>query len=333
MINNKQVQLENQLTAEEYENFIDGGYFIVKNAISEEKLDVIEKRMDQIDADVRKMGWDEYRNREIGPHNNLIYPDFIPKSGFFIELLDNPKVFPKVYGLLGWNIYLYYSDLVVTPPSPVVPMDKKIVADDWHQDSGRVNQEIFNGTHIKFFDPTVPRLSLKVGYFLSDCSKPDRGNMCVVDGSQLWNFDRVKSEGQWESYMTPILAERGDAVVFDRRLWHSRSENYSDITRKVLFYGYAYRWMQGHIYNSIVLMSVYEDLLEDYQIRQQLLGMGLTADNAYYPEDNDVPLRKTLAELSKDGNIVYWEKPLHEEQRELVDVRKLVENVKKDLKT
>ena len=305
MIDNKQVQLENQLTAEEYENFIDGGYFIVKNAISEEKLDVIEKRMDQIDADVRKMGWDEYRNREIGPHNNLIYPDFIPKSGFFIELLDNPKVFPKVYGLLGENQFLYYSDLVVTPPRLEKNESGKVEINDWHQDSGRVNREIFNGTNIKFFDPTVPRLSLKVGYFLSDCTEPNRGNMYIIDGSHLWNFKGLNDD-DIDSYTKPILADRGDAVIFDRRLYHSRSENDSDITRKMLFYGYAYRWMQGHIYNSIVLMSIYEDLLENYPVRQQLLGMGLTADNAYYPEDKDIPLKGMLDELEGYGDIVCW---------------------------
>ena len=33
-------------------------------------------------------------------------------------------------------------------------------------------------------------------------------------------------------------------LVFDRRLWHSRSDNLSDITRKAVFTGYTYRWIR-----------------------------------------------------------------------------------------
>jgi len=33
-------------------------------------------------------------------------------------------------------------------------------------------------------------------------------------------------------------------VMFDRRLWHMRSPNTSNVTRKVLFLAYAYRWIR-----------------------------------------------------------------------------------------
>ena len=39
-----------------------------------------------------------------------------------------------------------------------------------------------------------------------------------------------------------MTAEPGDAVFFDRRIWHTRSRNYSRHTRKVVFFGYTYRW-------------------------------------------------------------------------------------------
>ena len=41
-----------------------------------------------------------------------------------------------------------------------------------------------------------------------------------------------------------ITANPGDAFIFDRRLWHSRSTNLSTITRKMLFVGYTYRWIR-----------------------------------------------------------------------------------------
>ena len=39
-----------------------------------------------------------------------------------------------------------------------------------------------------------------------------------------------------------VTAEPGDAVFFDRRIWHGRSRNYSRHTRKAVFFGYTYRW-------------------------------------------------------------------------------------------
>ena len=42
----------------------------------------------------------------------------------------------------------------------------------------------------------------------------------------------------------PVLAKPGTAVFFDRRIFHASSPNTSDVTRKVLFYGYSYRWLR-----------------------------------------------------------------------------------------
>ena len=48
---------------------------------------------------------------------------------------------------------------------------------------------------------------------------------------------------------TDLLVKRGTAVLFDRRMWHSRGWNFSELTRKVLFMGYSYRWLRGLDYN------------------------------------------------------------------------------------
>jgi ectoine hydroxylase-related dioxygenase (phytanoyl-CoA dioxygenase family) len=42
-----------------------------------------------------------------------------------------------------------------------------------------------------------------------------------------------------------VTADPGDAVFFDRRLWHARSDNHSTVTRKAVFFGYTYRWIAG----------------------------------------------------------------------------------------
>ena len=110
------------------------------------------------------------------PRTALFYPNFIPTDPLFANLVDNAQVLPKVWGILGWNIYLYHAHLIVTPPAGV-PRDDKTFG--WHQDSGRVNLEMEGHPR--------PRLSLKVAYFLSDTSVEGRGNFWVIPGSHLWD--------------------------------------------------------------------------------------------------------------------------------------------------
>lgn len=41
-----------------------------------------------------------------------------------------------------------------------------------------------------------------------------------------------------------MLASPGDAFIFDRRLWHPRSDNRSEYTRRVIFLAYTFRWVR-----------------------------------------------------------------------------------------
>ena len=50
----------------------------------------------------------------------------------------------------------------------------------------------------------------------------------------------------------PVCIKAGTAVLFDRRMWHRRGINTSAVTRRVLFFGYSYRWLRGLDYNLIL---------------------------------------------------------------------------------
>ena len=74
------------------------------------------------------------------------------------------------------------------------------------------------------------------------------------------------------------------------------------VTRKVLFYGYCYRWLVGHRYDNI------KELEEKYgkklpPVLEQMLGIKTTADNAYYPTDDVAPLRGIIATEEMRGLI------------------------------
>lgn len=214
----------------------------------------------------------------------MFYPNFIPEDPRFADLVDDERVLPKVWGMLGWNIYLYHAHLIVTPPSGQERDDRTF---GWHQDSGRINRDI--ETHPR------PRLSIKVAYFLSDASEEGRGNFWIVPGSHRHDSIAVPDGSGQPEGAVPVLAKPGTAVFFDRRTWHAASPNWSDVTRKVLFFGYGYRWIRTK--DDMTVSDLWD---EADPVRRQLLGYGVNANGHYSPTDDDVPLRTWLAEHSPD---------------------------------
>lgn len=273
----KDISLQHVLTEEERRFFEQEGYLIIPNALSDEEVRTLTETSDQI-----------YSRRLTEGHpadQALFYPNFIPENEQFLNPVDRYNIFPKVWGILGWNIYLYHAHLIVTPPSGKPKSNKTF---GWHQDSGRVNADI--EVHPR------PRLSLKVAYFLSDTSEPDRGNFWIVPGSHRKDtLERPEQEGQPEGAI-PVCVRPGTAVFFDRRLWHAASPNWSDITRKVLFYGYSYRWLRTK--DDMTVQSLWENA---EPVRKQLLGAGLNCNGYYSPTEEDVPLRSWLRQHYPDG--------------------------------
>ena len=89
----------------------------------------------------------------------------------------------------------------------------------------------------------------------------------------------------------PVCAKPGTAVFFDRRLWHTASPNWSDVTRKVLFYGYGYRWIR-----TKDDMTVADLLAAASPIRRQLLGGGVNCNGPSAPPMRTCPCAQWLRE-------------------------------------
>jgi ectoine hydroxylase-related dioxygenase (phytanoyl-CoA dioxygenase family) len=269
--------LQHRLNEAERRTFETTGLLMIEDALAPEQLAALTEATERI-----------YQRRLDTGHDRakaLFYPNFIPDDPLFANLVDYERVLPKVWGILGWNIYLYHAHLIVTPPSGQ-PRDNKTFG--WHQDSGRVNLEM--ESHPR------PRLSLKVAYFLSDTSEEGRGNFWVIPGSHLRDTLERPADGMGQpAGAEPVLARPGTAVFFDRRLWHSASPNWSQLTRRVLFYGYGYRWIRTKDDMTVQSLWATSD-----PIRRQLLGAGVNANGYYTPTDADVPLRVWLREHSPE---------------------------------
>lgn len=220
------------ITDVERKEFSDQGFLLLRGALTDAHRAALERSVDRVHA-----GTAERRT----PDGRLHLLGFLPHDELFGRLLTHPVTFPYVWGLLGWNVHSHHSHLDVTPPAP----DTQPPGWAWHQDGYRQNSDP------ETLDPYVPRpmLSIKIGYVLSDLSETGRGATKVIPGSHLLNRLPRPADVDGERPDPPgtieITAQPGDAFLFDRRLWHSRSPNRSPITRKMLFVGYTYRWIRA----------------------------------------------------------------------------------------
>jgi len=144
--------LEHRLTDNEREFFNSTGYLVVEDALDRPAIDRMLEVVDRIDA----------RERSAENRGKLMsVTDIVAEDPALVGLIDWPRTLPKVWGILGWNIYLYHSHLDVTPPADAAALSWRVA---WHQDSMRVNDEIESQPR--------PRLSLKIGFYLTDVSTP-----------------------------------------------------------------------------------------------------------------------------------------------------------------
>lgn len=264
--------LAHRLSSEERSFFLANGYLIVRDALNAPQLERLTAAVDRVDARERS----HEQQGKLLSVTNVVHED-----DSMVELVTQPTILPKVWGILGWNIYLYHSHLDVTPCENAQRQNWSVA---WHQDSMRVNDEIESVPR--------PRLSIKVGYYLSDVSESNRGNTLIVPGSHLQNELACPQDGHSNpDGAEPLCVSPGSAVIIDRRIWHSRSANASDMTRKVIWYGYSYRWLRPK--DAMTVEQLYANL---DPIQRQMLGDATTANGVYDPTDEDVPLRTWLRE-------------------------------------
>jgi ectoine hydroxylase-related dioxygenase (phytanoyl-CoA dioxygenase family) len=263
------------MSKEQREQFEEDGYLVIRGALSESEVAYYEQAIDRVYAAEREAG-------RLSPEGSMHKLSAVASCPEAVGLIDHPNTFPLVWSILGWNLHIYHSHLDVHPPIRI----EKPYRYEWHQDGGRQNRELET-------DPR-PRLSVKIAYWLSDVSQTGRGNFKVVPGSHVrnWIDGPPRRDVAWPEPegAVEICANPGDAVFFDRRLWHTRTNNYSQITRKGVFFAYSHRWSYGRDENDALYESAeYESF---NPIQRQLLGAKLNTPDqvpgdhqwGHYPE-------------------------------------------------
>lgn len=269
------------VSEERRERFEREGYLVVPGALSAEEVAAYGAAVDRVYADAEQTGG-------LAPDGSLHRLSAVASCPELVGLVDHPVTFPLVWSTLGWNVHIYHSHLDVHPQVTVEPPFRW----RWHQDGGRQNREL--ETHPR------PRMSVKLAYWLSDVSVPGRGNLTLIPGSHRTNWlpGPPRRDVRWPrpDGAVQVTVDAGDAVFFDRRIWHARSVNTSAVTRKCVFLGYTYRWVS--IRDDVARLPAKPWWRRLNPVQRQLLGgVGRTdGDHAWghYPEDT--PLYVSLRE-------------------------------------
>jgi hypothetical protein len=216
------------MTPEQREQFDEYGYLTLPGVLAPDEVSHYTAALGRVYERAAAAG-------ELGPDGALHRLSAVTACPELSGLVDHPRVLPLVWSLLGWNVHIYHSHLDIHPPVG----GSKPFRWQWHQDGGRQNRELET-------DPR-PRMSVKLAFWLSDVSEPGRGNLTVVPASHRTNWlpGPPRRDVAWPPPQGAIAlrANPGDVVLFDRRLWHARSDNHSSVVRKVVFFGYTYRWV------------------------------------------------------------------------------------------
>jgi hypothetical protein len=188
----------------------------------------------------------------------------------FLDLLDHPAVLPLVVDVLGPDIQLRGSNLDVRPAArPGAQAGEPDFATVWHRDEPAGGWPTVDGV--------VPLLEIKVGWYLTDLTRPGGGALRIIPGSHLLPRDAIADREPVEITVAP-----GTALVWRTALLHDVGPNHSGRTRKCLYLAYQHRWLRPSDY-----LSASADLLAAADpIQRQLLGA--VADPDSYLKDPEV---------------------------------------------
>ncbi len=262
-------------TSEERSFFNREGYLVVKNALTPQQIEDLSSAIDRCG-----------HGKGDGFYNRL---DILSLDPAFQTLLDSPPVFGKICGFLGWNIWVNHTHYNVRPPdSPHEAYPYR-----WHRDGGNVSADL---------QGEMPLTAIKVGFYLTDLSTPEKGQTWLIPRSK----ENELSEHLGEYDLPPkeavtINLEPGSAIMFQQRSIHSQgSPNFSNTTRKTIFVQWAFRWL--YPVDTMTLGDLKDQVTDP--IKRQMLGFQKERppgklSSQYYPVRDDLPLKDYL--LKKVG--------------------------------
>ena len=222
-----------KLSTQQASDFERDGFLIVRNALDQDLVQRITEVGDRLVNSDLELG-----RRDAGPSDG--FRNVIVHDPVFLDLLCHHKTFPLVVQLMGPHLQLHTSDLIWRKSEPSSDEPAPL---GWHRDIARMTRDLDYAR--------MPRVEIKVAYYLTDCPNPSYGQTNVAAGSHRWleAWKRTENEAKPPGATAPIL-KAGDAIFFENRTYHAAGINTSGQTRKTLMMGYSHSWIRPDDYDQ-----------------------------------------------------------------------------------
>jgi ectoine hydroxylase len=170
------------------------------------------------------------------------------------HLMDHPSVLPKVRALLGDHFILQSSWCTMVPAG--------FSGGGFHQDGSGVYE------FRRLATPT-PLVQLRIGYFLTEQSRPNMGNLAIIPGSHNAPMPLPRQEAVDALPIVEVICgEPGTALMFHQGVYHRGTPNEMAYDRHMIHMVYAPPWLTP----SDRLRNSAEFLARTTPLRRALVG-------------------------------------------------------------
>ncbi len=147
-------------------------------------------------------------------------------------LMDHPSILPKVRALLGDQFILQSTWCTVQPSGGK--------GGGFHQDGSAPYE-------FRRLALPTPLVQLRVGYYLTDQSKPGMGNLVLIPGGHNASLPmprELRANQDALPIREIVCGEPGTAVLFHQGVWHCPGANDQSFDRYTMHMVYSPPWLK-----------------------------------------------------------------------------------------
>src|SRR3954449_1172191 len=215
------------MTEQQRRDFDEQGYILLPNFFTNSELNHLLGAIDEV-AERVQLEKGLTRNDPFALRNALAHHEA------FLDLIDHPRILPLVVDAIGWNIQIRTTHLDYRPPYPegLVPGElgtgggedqkagyKNLV---WHPDLA--GPYLFEAPSL---DGRLPFMEIKVGYYLTDLTEKNSGEICLVPGSHKRPPQELRDLGNRvpDDQVHPLHVRANTAMIWRTQVWHCVTPN------------------------------------------------------------------------------------------------------------
>ena len=217
-----------RLTVDQRAHFDAEGYLVVRKALSSSEVAHLASACNAV---LERRQEADYINTNAGNERRAE----VAEDPAFLDLVACNATVPLVVQLLSPNIHLHTAAVIAKRPQAADTHSER--QRSWHRDIGMA--EDMGHAHLI-------RAGIKVCYCLVDFHEPQSGQTLLAPRSHLLPTPLPLPRGGVDPVnATELMLRKGDAFLFENRLFHTAAPNLSARTSTVIIFGYSYRWVGG----------------------------------------------------------------------------------------